>query len=193
MSAHAQILRLSGGDVGVSGTHRVVRSRLPHSQGAEATEKKPELGPTILVPVDFSEHSRAALLFACQQALSLGGSVVVLHVVHDPAEAPGFYAKEAAEGMESMEEVAEKMMRGFLDIVGREVRNRTYFETRLEAKLVTGLPVTRILEVAEMTGAALIIMGSHGRKGLKRLMLGSKAEQVAREAPMPVTIVKGAA
>ena len=60
----------------------------------------------------------------------------------------------------------------------------------IEKMLVVGLPVTRILEVAEKRDAAMVIMGSQGRTGLEHIMLGSKAEQVVRLCPLPVTIVK---
>ena len=56
--------------------------------------------------------------------------------------------------------------------------------------LVVGLPVNRILESAEKINARMIVMGSQGRTGLARAMLGSKAEQVVRLAPIPVMIVK---
>ena len=49
--------------------------------------------PVILVPVDFSAHSQAALVFAAQLAKHLDASLLVLHVVHDPAEEPGYYKR----------------------------------------------------------------------------------------------------
>ncbi|MGB5472794.1 MAG: universal stress protein, partial [Gammaproteobacteria bacterium] len=54
----------------------------------------------------------------------------------------------------------------------------------------TGLPVNRILELADKSAARMIVMGSQGRTGLARALLGSKAEQVVRLAHIPVTIVK---
>jgi nucleotide-binding universal stress UspA family protein len=56
--------------------------------------------------------------------------------------------------------------------------------------LVVGLPVNRILESAEKIHARIIVMASQGRTGLAHVMLGSKAEQVVRLAPIPVMIVK---
>ncbi len=56
--------------------------------------------------------------------------------------------------------------------------------------LVVGLPVNRILESAEKVHARMIIMASQGRTGLAHVLLGSKAEQVVRLAPVPVMIVK---
>ena len=59
-----------------------------------------------------------------------------------------------------------------------------------KTKLVTGLPVNRILEVADKAKAGMIVMGSQGRTGLAHALVGSKAEQVVRLARIPVTIVK---
>jgi len=59
-----------------------------------------------------------------------------------------------------------------------------------ERRLVQGIPAARILEVAQATGARLIVMGSRGRTGLPHLLLGSKAERVVQMSPIPVTIVK---
>ena len=56
--------------------------------------------------------------------------------------------------------------------------------------MVVGLPATRILEVAEILGAQLIVMGSRGLTGIAHLMLGSKAQRVVQLSPIPVTIVK---
>jgi nucleotide-binding universal stress UspA family protein len=58
--------------------------------------------------------------------------------------------------------------------------------------LVVGLPVTRILDIAERSGAAMIVMSNQGRTGLDHLMLGSKAEQIVRLLPVSVLIVKNA-
>jgi nucleotide-binding universal stress UspA family protein len=60
----------------------------------------------------------------------------------------------------------------------------------MEGKLVVGLPVTRILEVVDRFKPFLVVMGSEGRTGLSHMLLGSKAEQVVRLCPAPVTIVK---
>ncbi|RLB45815.1 MAG: universal stress protein [Deltaproteobacteria bacterium] len=154
-------------------------------------EKKTAAHSTILVPVDFSDDSKAALIWACQQALSLGASVVVLHVVHDPASAPGYYRNTPGAAFQPMEEIAAKMMRRFLKRVGKKIKNKKYFKRRLTTELVTGLPETRILEVCKSVGASHIVMGSQGLTGLKRILLGSKAEQIVRTSPVPVTIVKG--
>ena len=143
----------------------------------------------ILVAVDFSRDSRAALIWACKMAALSKTPVVVLHVVHDPAEAPGTYKRDEKDDLRPMEDVAERMMAGFLKSICEDEVPRKILD-RVRTRLVGGLPVSRILEIAEKEGAALIVMGSQGRTGLDRLLLGSKAEQVVRLSPVPVTIVK---
>ncbi|MEN8107431.1 MAG: universal stress protein [Pseudomonadota bacterium] len=144
----------------------------------------------ILVPVDFSPYSEAALLCAAELAETLGNKLVVLHVVHDPGEAPGYYSvKGRNKQLRRMEDVAAEMLEEFI----RELRKKYPREPALAqatTMLVIGLPVNRILESAEKIHARMIVMGSQGRTGLAHAMLGSKAEQVVRLAPVPVMIVK---
>jgi nucleotide-binding universal stress UspA family protein len=144
----------------------------------------------ILVPVDFSAHSETALLYAAELAQTLGDSLVVLHVVHDPGEAPGYYAvKGRNKQLRRMEDVAAEMLDDFLDKARKAYSGLPALE-QAASMLVVGLPVNRILESAEKVHARMIIMGSQGRTGLAHAMLGSKAEQVVRLAPIPVMIVK---
>lgn len=155
---------------------------------AESTDKKKE--GYILVPVDFSPHSEAALLHAAEFAKKLGVSIMVLHVVHDLAEAPGYYSvKGQHKVLRRMEDVAKDMIDTFMaDMVKKHPELPALKNT--ETTLVVGLPVNRILEVAKKIHARMIIMGSQGRTGLSHVLLGSKAEQVMRLSPIPVTIVK---
>ena len=147
---------------------------------------------TLLVAVDFTPFSEEALIFASQLAEKLESQLVVLHVIHDPAEAPGFYAQKGKETkfLQSMEEAAEEMMEEFLT----KMRNNHPDQLPIKEAvplLVVGTPVTRILEIAEKKQASMIIIGSHGRTGLSHLLVGSKAERVVQLSPIPVTVVKG--
>lgn len=144
----------------------------------------------ILVPVDFSVYSEAALLCAAELAEMIGAPLTVLHVVHDPGEAPGYYAvKGRKKQLRRMEDVAADMLEEFMSQV-RKAHPERHILAHAETLLVVGLPVNRILETAEKISARMIVMGSQGRTGLKHIMLGSKAEQVVNLAPIPVTIVK---
>ena len=142
----------------------------------------------VLAAVDFSPHSEAALLWAAGVAHCLRAPLVVLHVVHDLASAPGYY-RTKKKGLRRMEEAAEEMMAEFLGHV-RKSHPDLEALAKAQGKLVVGLPITRILEVVEKLDAQLLAVGSQGRTGLPHLLLGSKAERLAQLAPIPVTIVK---
>lgn len=146
-------------------------------------------GAPIVVAVDFTEDSKAALAWAGRFADRTGTELIVLHVVHDPGEAPGYYRKKDEDQLRPMEEVAKEMMATFLQKLAEENPDIASLK-RAEAVLSKGIPATRILEIAEARGACGIVMGSRGRTGLPHLLLGSKAERVAQLSPIPVTIVK---
>jgi nucleotide-binding universal stress UspA family protein len=144
----------------------------------------------ILVPVDFSPCSEEALMYAADLAATLQVPLIVLHVVHDPGQAPGYYAtKGRKKQLRRMEDVASEMMEEFMHTMKKQHPEQAALATA-EARLVVGLPVTRILETASQIHARMIVMGSQGRTGLAHVLLGSKAEQVVRLSPIPVTIVK---
>ena len=146
----------------------------------------------ILVPVDFSPHAEAALLHAVELAGCLGRPLLVLHVVHDPGEMPGYYAEALKKKqLRRIEDGAAAMLEAFMTRVVKqhpESRNLRHVETML----VKGLPATRILEVAEKKNAAMIVLGSKGKTGVKRLLIGSVAERVVHLGAVPVTVVKAA-
>ncbi len=151
------------------------------------SKKKP-----ILVPVDFSKHSEVALLKACEFAECSKLQIVALHVVHDPGDMPSYYSVLAKrKQLERVEDIAAEMFAEFVKSIKRKHPDNKTLK-KVKTMLVKGLPVTRILQVAEKIDASMVVMGSLGRTGLKHALLGSKAEQVARLCPMPVTIVKSA-
>ena len=146
---------------------------------------------TLLVAVDFTSYSKEALFFASKLAECLRAQILVLHVIHDPAEAPGFYAQKGKKKkfLRSMEEAAEELMEEFF----KKMREANPDQIPLKEAiplLVVGTPVTRILEIAEKKRAYMIIIGSHGRTGLSNLLVGSKAERVVQLSCIPVTVVK---
>jgi universal stress protein A len=126
---------------------------------------------TIVHPTDFSDRSESALSLAWSLARDHGAQLVVLHVIV-PTEDP-WLQQDAAE-------VREKLNQ--LPMPGAEVR--------VERRLTEGTPASEILRVAAETSADLIVLGTHGRTGLARALLGSVAEQVVRKASCPVLTVK---
>ncbi len=146
----------------------------------------------ILVAVDFSEDAAAALRWAVRAAARFGAPLLVLHVVHDPEDAPGSYARAARSPLARTEDTARTLLDEFLtEVRGQDpaLGHLTPFESRI----AVGLPTQRILEVAEQAGAQLIVMGGRGRTRLADLLLGSKTERVAHLAKVPVTIVRAEA
>lgn len=146
---------------------------------------------TLLVAVDFTTYSEEALLFASELAECLGSQIIVLHVIHDPAEAPGFYAQKGKKKkyLVTMEETANEMMEEFL---GKMRKKHPSIKCLKKATplLVIGTPVTRIIELAKKKQARMIIVGGRGRTGLSHFLVGSKAERVVQLSPIPVTVVK---
>jgi universal stress protein A len=145
----------------------------------------------LLVAVDFTHFSEEALIFAADLAECIESKLFVLHVIHDPAEAPGFYAPKGKKKkyLFTMEEAANEMMDEFLE----KVRNAYPDSIPLKKAnplLVVGTPVTRIIEIAKKKKVKMIFVGSHGRTGLSHLLVGSKAERVVQLSPIPVVVVK---
>ena len=133
---------------------------------------------TILHPTDFSAPSAYALGLACALARDYGARLIALHVAHVP---PVF----ASEGMvppapEEIRAEAEEQLRQ-LPVPQDDVR--------VERRLELGDAAGEILRVAAEVDASLIVMGTHGRTGLGRLLMGSVAEQVVRRAACPVLTV----
>lgn len=144
----------------------------------------------ILVPVDFSDHSEAALVRAAKFAEMMPATLIVLHVVHDPGEMPGYYSKLMKK--KRVARIQDMAAEAFEDFMAHMLKAHPHLKPlrKAETLLVIGLPVTRILQVVDKLNPVMVVMGSQGRTGLKHILLGSKAEQVVQLCPVPVTIVK---
>jgi len=134
---------------------------------------------TILHPTDFSEYSEHALRTACALARDYGARLVPLHVAASPTigYAEGIIPPDPESYLEA---VRDQLARLDVPDVGIQPDRR----------LEEGDPVSEILRVARETGADLIVMGTHGRTGLSRLLMGSVAELVVRRSSCPVLTVK---
>lgn len=138
----------------------------------------------ILVAIDFSMGSVQALNYALKFAAPFDSELLLLHVLHDPAEAPGFYSSKKAgkKVLRNMEDAASKMMNEF---VGQYLKKWKKFE----ARIIPGLPAEQIVNLAEREKVDMIIMGTHGRSGIRRLMIGSVTDKVIRACTRPVLVV----
>ncbi len=134
---------------------------------------------TVLVPVDFSESSIQALDHALQ-LVSQPGDVYVLHVLEAlTAMEPGIVWTQLPD--EQREDKVMQALRQRLDA-------DKYAGVRLVVEF--GNPGHCVADYAEKISADLIVIASHGRTGIPRLMLGSVAERVIRLAQCPVLVVK---
>lgn len=132
---------------------------------------------TILHPTDFSEPSAYAFDLACALARGSGAGLILLHVDAPPA----------AVGHAVLLPLLTEHQHELKKELDRLMPNPSL---KTERRFEQGDPATEILRVAQETHADLIVMGTHGRTGLDRLLMGSVAEQVVRRAPCPVVTVK---
>ncbi len=140
----------------------------------------------ILVPIDFSEPSRAALDYAAQLARPLGAAIDLLHIWEVPTFVPagGVAGFGNASLFEMLKKGAEEALNKFVDEASkRDITVRF-------AKTEPGSPAYRITEFAREGGYDLIVVGTHGRTGLSRVLVGSVAENVVRHAHCPVLAVR---
>jgi nucleotide-binding universal stress UspA family protein len=138
---------------------------------------------TILVATDFSEHADRALDYAVELATRLGAK---LHLVH-AAALPLVSVPEMGISYNALtlEELTARGREGLDACIDR-------YRARLpiEAHIAVGDARTVIDDVAKQIGAELVVMGTHGRRGIGRVLLGSVAESVVRTAPCPVMTIR---
>jgi universal stress protein A len=137
----------------------------------------------ILVPIDFSDCSKKALAYALPLAKEHQAALTLLYVV-PPAYSAGEYGGVDYAQLEAgMKDGGEKEL---AKLVVDEVRGQVAADTLT----CVGSPSREIVEVARRLPADLIVISTHGRTGLKHVLLGSVAENVVRRAPCPVFVVR---
>jgi len=137
----------------------------------------------LLVPIDFSDCTHGLVERAADLAARLGGRLTLLHAVEAPAELEGV-ALEGGRGAGALlaDEAAERL--GFFsDLAAAR-------GAPVDTAARPGAPGEAILAAADALGADMIMMGTHGRRGVARLVLGSIAEHVIRRASVPVTTLR---
>jgi universal stress protein A len=138
---------------------------------------------TILHPTDFSVSAEFAFRLACSLARDHGARVVVMHVA-GAAHADLYKGMPVVEQLEEHDRaLMEKLHKVRADDAGIPVEHR----------MEKGVPADEIIRVAQEIGSDLIVLGTHGRTGLQRLLMGSVAEVVLRRATCPVLAVKAPA
>ncbi|MDE0207537.1 MAG: universal stress protein [Candidatus Tectomicrobia bacterium] len=134
----------------------------------------------ILVPVDFSDDSDHALDYAIDLAQQFQSVLALIHVIH--MHLPHVVEASYPNIMEYMRTEAEAQ-------INRRRQRAKGAGMRASAIVEPGMPATRIIEVAWDQDVDLIVMGTHGRSGLHRILLGSVAERVVGLSHCPVLTV----
>ena len=134
----------------------------------------------VLVPVDFSENSKKILEAAGYFSGICQAQIHVVFVVQSFDDYSGFFVPHmpVAKFEEEMVQAAEEKMKSFL--IGLE---------NIEAKVLVGDVAEEIIRHTEESGMDLIVMGTHGYKGIEKVMFGSVAEKVVRSSPCPVLTI----
>ena len=132
----------------------------------------------IIIPVDFNTASESAVAFAGELAASLGAEATLLHVIEEEV-LPLVYGAipDHQQQQEYFEQCKDKLER---------IGQHYFTELPVKKVVLRGKPDRSIVEYASSIDAHLIIIPTHGYKGIKRLVLGSVAEQVVRKSPSPV-------
>lgn len=139
----------------------------------------------ILFPIDFSEGSMNALDYAVSLSKEYNAKLYLLHVVHDISMTAGWQVPHIRidELYRDMEESARKELERCCMEDIRDLKN-------VERIILRGIPHEEILKVAREKKIDIIVIGTHGRTGIDRLLFGSTAEKVVRKAPCPVLSVR---
>jgi nucleotide-binding universal stress UspA family protein len=142
------------------------------------------MGKRLLIPMDGSEQAVHALLFGLKEFPS--SDITILHVINPmdtgfspQASLPGY----AEEWYKHAEETADEIFAEADDIAAE-------FDRGVDTDQVVGRPAREIVTYAKDNDVDQIVMGSHGRAGVSRILLGSVAESVVKRSPIPVTVVR---
>jgi nucleotide-binding universal stress UspA family protein len=140
---------------------------------------------SILFPTDFSEGSSQALQYAADIARRYEAKLYLLYVVHEIVEAGGWYVPHPS--MDNVYKDLVKDAQKELDGYGLEELKGL---NGIERRVLRGAPHEEIVKFASDNKTDLIIIGTHGRRGIDRILFGSTAAYVVRHAPCPVLTVR---
>ncbi len=170
----------------------------PSAAPAAESQERPQTAPEendlaydrILVPIDFSEQSRKTVAYATKTASRHNSTIYLLHVFQIPDYVVSPYARRRQNSAEVQSQVdaAEQEARENLEAFAEELSKKGI---KVQPYLRVGYPFDEIVLMANHFDVDLIIIGSHGRGAISRLLVGSTAERVVEHAPCPVLVVKG--
>ena len=139
----------------------------------------------MLHPTDFSECAEQARAQAIRLARALRAEIILFHVaVETPLYAEGML------GMTQVQKVYDAQRKWAEETLEARAAETRAADVQARWRLAVGVPFAAIVEAAEEEGADMIVMGTHGRRGLEGLLLGSVANRVIRLAKCPVLTVR---
>jgi len=137
----------------------------------------------IVIATDFAESAERALDYAVELARMQGAELILLHVF---AVLPAYPEMASAQ----LAAIFEEQRRWVEDELEQRAQRARATGVLMRPLVRTGSPAAMIAQTAQEEGADMVVVGTHGRSGLDRLMLGSVAERTVRIAPCPVLVVK---
>jgi nucleotide-binding universal stress UspA family protein len=140
----------------------------------------------VLVPTDFSETANAALKYGVELARTFGATLHVLHVITAPRNESWMGYAPGWEFMKTIEHLRSDALRQMQELLAAE----RVEPIRVVLDVVHGEAAEVALQYATEHAIGLIVCGTHGRRGLNRLVMGSVAEVIVRKAPCPVLTVQ---
>lgn len=138
----------------------------------------------ILCSVDFSDHSKLVAAHAASLARLSGGTVLVLYAAPSLSQYVGFHVppNSIENFVGEIVTGAEKAMENFVA--------ENFGDVKAEGRIVIGYAAEEILSLADKEQVDVIVMGTHGRKGIDRILFGSVAEKVVKSATQPVLTIR---
>jgi nucleotide-binding universal stress UspA family protein len=143
----------------------------------------------VITPIDFSENAQLIAESAAYVAGTFKASLNLIFVVQDFADYSGFFVPQmnAPDLVQELFTSAEERMDTFIQ--ENERAFKAMGVTALHSKILMGDVAEKIIEYAVQTQGNLIVMGTHGYKGLEKVMFGSIADKVVKAAPCPIMTV----
>lgn len=141
----------------------------------------------ILFPIDFSEEFETLLPWVSTFVNSFDATLYVLFVAQDLRDFSSFYVPHG-----NLQQFQEEALKAAQQKMSRTAKETFKAFKKVEARVAQGSPADKIIDTAKNEGVDLIIMGTHGRKGLERAIFGSVCDKVVRFAPCPVLTINPA-
>ena len=159
--------------------------RVPRKRPARGRSTLAQLINSILVPIDFSVHSKNALKYAVPLAKQFDASLHLVYVVE-----PTIYPADLGFGQVVLPGVEEELRQKGADELKELIREEIGARVRATYAVKTGTPSQEILTEAEERNVNMIVLATHGHSGLEHVLFGSTAERIVRKARCPVLSIR---